>query len=420
MKKIYFVILLLVGMATATTVTSCSSDDDPISTAQASDDPRILDPIFPDRVNGELPVVATVNRDQNFSMKLTVTPADYTTCTWYIDGTEVFTGNEIDQPLEAGTYTVKVVAATEAGKSTYREGIVKVNALDGDPATVTKSFERIVSPGAVARLYGSNLSKVKAVKIGDKTATELDATADEDGEDCLEYLVPEGLANGSYRISLVDAAGDSYGGDIVEVTAKTLVTAGFNRANAGADWTLTGINLDRIASVSVGGQTVSSFKSQTAESLTLTCPQVEEGEHAVTAKTKDGESVMFYVGGQQVESATVTISSELTLWEGHHYVSWDLPDGDPNKTFNLLSADVFAAMKPGSILKIYYSVEPTAEYHQLKVATGWWTDLRDKVEFSDDGVYEMTLTQNDLDLIAQQAGFLCVGHGYYVDRITKQ
>lgn len=419
MKKIYFVILLLAGLATTAAMTSCSSDDDPISTAQATDDPRILDPLFPDRVNGSLPVVATVNRDQNFSMKLTVTPADYTTCTWYIDGAEVFTGNEIDMPLEAGTYTMKVVAATQAGKSTYREGLVKVKPLDGDPATVTKSFERIVSPGTVARLYGTNLSKVKAVKIGSQTATDIDVST-ADGEDCMEYLVPEALAGGSYRISLVDADGNSYGGDMIEVTDKALVTAGFNRANAGADWTLTGINLDRIASVSVGGQTVTSFKSQTAESLTFTCPQLAEGEHAVTAKTKSGESVMFYTDGAQTESATVTISSELTLWEGHHYVSWDLPDGDPNKTFNLLSADAFAAMKPGTILKIYYSVEPSAEYHQLKVATGWWTDLREKIEFGENGVYEMTLTQDDLDLIAQQAGFLCVGHGYYVDRITKQ
>ena len=419
MKKIYFVILLLAGLATTAAMTSCSSDDDPISTAQATDDPRILDPLFPDRVNGSLPVVATVNRDQNFSMKLTVTPADYTTCTWYIDGAEVFTGNEIDMPLEAGTYTMKVVAATQAGKSTYREGLVKVKPLDGDPATATKSFERIVSPGTVARLYGTNLAKVKAIKIGSQTATDIDVST-ADGEDCMEYLVPEALAGGSYRISLIDADGNSYGGDMIEVTDKAIVTAGFNRANAGADWTLTGINLDRIASVSVGGQTVTSFKSQTAESLTFTCPQLAEGEHAVTAKTKSGESVMFYTDGAQTESATVTISSELTLWEGHHYVSWDLPDGDPNKTFNLLSADAFAAMKPGSILKIYYSVEPSAEYHQLKVATGWWTDLREKIEFGENGVYEMTLTQNDLDLIAQQAGFLCVGHGYYVDRITKQ
>ena len=80
--------------------------------------------------------------------------------------------------------------------------------------------------------------------------------------------------------------------------------------------------------------------------------------------------------------------------------------------------DVFAQLKPGAVLKIAYSVEPSAEYHQLKVAIGWWTDLRDNIEFSEDGVYEMTLTQDDLDKIQQQAGFLCVGHGYYVDRVS--
>ena len=53
-----------------------------VVTATENDDPRILDPLFPDRVNGELPVVSNISRDANFSMTLTVTPADYTTVTW--------------------------------------------------------------------------------------------------------------------------------------------------------------------------------------------------------------------------------------------------------------------------------------------------------------------------------------------------
>ena len=47
------------------------------------------------------------------------------------------------------------------------------------------------------------------------------------------------------------------------------------------------------------------------------------------------------------------------------------------------------ALKPGTILRVYYSIEPTAEYHQMQLATGWWTGLMDKIEFSEDGVYEL-------------------------------
>lgn len=78
------------------------------------------------------------------------------------------------------------------------------------------------------------------------------------------------------------------------------------------------------------------------------------------------------------------------------------------------------ALKPGTILRVYYSIEPTAEYHQMQLATGWWTGLMDKIEFSEDGVCELIVTQEVIDKINAEAGFLCVGHGYYVDLVTVQ
>lgn len=66
-------------------------------------------------------------------MTLTVTPADYTTVTWFIDGEEIQTGKEIDLALKAGTYHLKVTATTSIGKSTYREGLIQVNPLADDP-----------------------------------------------------------------------------------------------------------------------------------------------------------------------------------------------------------------------------------------------------------------------------------------------
>ena len=418
MKKIYHILLIMLAMSFG--LIACT-EETPFSTATENDDPRILDPLFPDRVNGELPVVSNISRDANFSMTLTVTPADYTTVTWFIDGEEIQTGKEIDLALKAGTYHLKVTATTSIGKSTYREGLIQVNPLADDPWATEIGFERIITTGAKAQLYGNNLDKVNSIVIGGKTATDIAYT--ENGENSyIEYTVPEGLADGTYRIILVDNGGNEYGGNKVTVTSDALITAGSERTTANSEWVMTGINLNQIESFTFGGQTVSSFIRQSETEIAFTCPSLEDGEYTLTGKTTSGKEVMFYTTAGNITEQTVVVSSERVLWEGHHYVSWDLPDDNPNKTFNLIGKDVFASIKAGAVLSIYYSVNSADEYHQLRTTTGWWNDLPDTavIEFQEDGVKQVQLTQEVLDKIQTEDGFLCIGHGYYVDRISVQ
>lgn len=418
MKKIYHILLIMLAMSFG--LIACT-EETPFSTATENDDPRILDPLFPDRVNGELPVVSNISRDANFSMTLTVTPADYTTVTWFIDEEEIQTGKEIDLALKAGTYHLKVTATTSIGKSTYREGLIQVNPLADDPWATEIGFERIITTGAKAQLYGNNLDKVNSIVIGGKTATDIAYT--ENGENSyIEYTVPEGLADGTYRIILVDNGGNEYGGNKVTVTSDALITAGSERTTANSEWVMTGINLNQIESFTFGGQTVSSFIRQSETEIAFTCPSLEDGEYTLTGKTTSGKEVMFYTTTGNITEQTVVVSSERVLWEGHHYVSWDLPDDNPNKTFNLIGKDVFASIKAGAVLSIYYSVNSADEYHQLRTTTGWWNDLPGTavIEFQEDGVKQVQLTQEVLDKIQTEDGFLCIGHGYYVDRISVQ
>ncbi|MBM6903261.1 hypothetical protein [Phocaeicola coprocola] len=418
MKKIYHILLIMLAMSFG--LIACT-EETPFSTATENDDPRILDPLFPDRVNGELPVVSNISRDANFSMTLTVTPADYTTVTWFIDGEEIQTGKEIDLALKAGTYHLKVTATTSIGKSTYREGLIQVNPLADDPWATEIGFERIITTGAKAQLYGNNLDKVNSIVIGGKTATDIAYT--ENGENSyIEYTVPEGLADGTYRIILVDNGGNEYGGNKVTVTSDALITAGSERTTANSEWVMTGINLNQIESFTFGGQTVSSFIRQSETEIAFTCPSLEDGEYTLTGRTTSGKEVMFYTTAGNITEQTVVVSSERVLWEGHHYVSWDLPDDNPNKTFNLIGKDVFASIKAGAVLSIYYSVNSADEYHQLRTTTGWWNDLPGTavIEFQEDGVKQVQLTQEVLDKIQTEDGFLCIGHGYYVDRISVQ
>lgn len=418
MKKIYHILLIMLAMSFG--LIACT-EETPFSTATENDDPRILDPLFPDRVNGELPVVSNISRDANFSMTLTVTPADYTTVTWFIDGEEIQTGKEIDLALKAGTYHLKVTATTSIGKSTYREGLIQVNPLADDPWATEIGFERIITTGAKAQLYGNNLDKVNSIVIGGKTATDIAYT--ENGENSyIEYTVPEGLADGTYRIILVDNGGNEYGGNKVTVTSDALITAGSERTTANSEWVMTGINLNQIESFTFGGQTVSSFIRQSETEIAFTCPSLEDGEYTLTGRTTSGKEVMFYTTAGNITEQIVVVSSERVLWEGHHYVSWDLPDDNPNKTFNLIGKDVFASIKAGAVLSIYYSVNSADEYHQLRTTTGWWNDLPGTavIEFQEDGVKQVQLTQEVLDKIQTEDGFLCIGHGYYVDRISVQ
>ena len=418
MKKIYHILLIMLAMSFG--LIACT-EETPFSTATENDDPRILDPLFPDQVNGELPVVSNISRDANFSMTLTVTPADYTTVTWFIDGEEIQTGKEIDLALKAGTYHLKVTATTSIGKSTYREGLIQVNPLADDPWATEIGFERIITTGAKAQLYGKNLDKVNSIVIGGKTATDIAYT--ENGENSyIEYTVPEGLADGTYRIILVDNGGNEYGGNKVTVTSDALITAGSERTTANSEWVMTGINLNQIESFTFGGQTISSFIRQSETEIAFTCPSLEDGEYTLTGRTTSGKEVMFYTTAGNITEQTVVVSSERVLWEGHHYVSWDLPDDNPNKTFNLIGKDVFASIKAGAVLSIYYSVNSADEYHQLRTTTGWWNDLPGTavIEFQEDGVKQIQLTQEVLDKIQTEDGFLCIGHGYYVDRISVQ
>lgn len=412
MKSIYKSLILLPALAFA--LVGCSNDE-PFSVATETDEPHILDPIFPDRVNGQLPVVANINRDASFKMSLTVTPSQSTEVVWFIDGEQVATGTAIDIPLLAGSYRMKVTATTTAGKSTYREGLINVATLEGDPWATAVSFERIIAPGSMANLYGDNLQKVKSMRIG---SAEVPSVTYNENDGSLSYQVPASLENGTCRLVLIDTEGMEYGANTVTVSSSPLVTSGADRMTAGSRCVLTGINLDQISGLTLDGRELA-ISDRSDSGITVECPQLEDGEYRLTGTSGKG-AVQFFIDGAVADEATVVVSSEQTLWSGHHYVSWDLPDDSPNKTFNLIPSETFAAMKPGSILSVHYSTEPADSYHQLRTVTGWWNDLpgTSVIEFQEAGVKEVVMTADVLAAIAEQGGFLCVGHGYYVDLVT--
>lgn len=316
--------LLAVGFALAgtSTLSSCSSDDEPYFTVSEDDNPRILNTDLAD---------SKIDRKTNYKLEIKVTPVHYTTVTWLLDGTKIAEGTTIDQPLPIGNHELKIVATTTKGKTTSRTLKVTVTPAADDPALGTNASELWVAPGAETTIHKcKNLGIVAKVMVGGK---EVAFEILEEGT-AMKLTAPADLENGDYAITLVDGDGVEFPGGTIKVTSE---------------------------------------------------PKP---------------------------------SMENTLWEGHHYVSWDLGDGDPNKSFNKITKDQVAKWKEGQTLRVYCSMKDDDAYHQIKLATAWWNDLTSPYEFSEGNVVKFELTQDALDKMAAEEGFICVGHGYYVDKVT--
>lgn len=316
--------LLAVGFALAgtSTLSSCSSDDEPYFTVSEDDNPRILNTDLAD---------SKIDRKTNYKLEIKVTPVHYTTVTWLLDGTQIYEGTTIDQTLPLGNHELKIVATTTKGKSTSRTLKVTVTPAADDPALGTNASELWVAPGAETTIHNcKNLGTVTKVMVGGK---EVAFEILEEGT-AMKLTAPADLENGDYAITLVDGDGVEFPGGTIKVTSE---------------------------------------------------PKP---------------------------------SMENVLWEGHHYVSWDLGDGDPNKSFNKITKDQVAKWKEGQTLRVYCSMKDDDAYHQIKLATAWWNDLTSPYEFSEGNVVKFELTQDALDKMAAEEGFICVGHGYYVDKVT--
>ena len=313
--------LLAVGFALAgtSTLSSCSSDDDPYFTVSEDDNPRILNTDLAD---------SKIDRKTNYKLEIKVTPVHYTTVTWLLDGTQIAEGNTIDQTLPVGIHELKIVATTTKGKSTSRTLKVTVTPAADDPALGTNAVELWVAPGAETTIHKcKNLGTVAKVMVGSKEAA---FEVLEEGT-ALKLTAPTGLENGDYDITLVDGSGVQFPCGTIKVTTEARP------------------------------------------------------------------------------------SMENTIWEGEFTVTWGTP-------FDALRETFLSKVKAGTILRVYVDGKG-----QGTAATNWWNNILtgkggdiERGDFMVDGpaTWKFELTDLSIKLLTEQDGFLLVGNGYTIKKIT--
>ena len=363
----------LIYLAVLTVFFASCEKQTPFDTQSPDDAPLILKP-YNESGTGSF-TYNLANPDTPLFDSVTVTPSKYTTVNWYLNGDLVFTGLKIEMTFPAGSYELVIEAVTQAGKRTERKGSVNVNPYDTDPYSASPAAGRHCVPGNPTTIEGTNLSKVNKVIISkDLYAKEVVHTLSPEAgatDTQLSISLPE-TKDGRYYVRFNDAQGKIYGAGEIHVHNVSVALDGYASFIPGAEWTITGIKLENVASVKVD-ETVITELTKTATSITFTAPSAEVGDHKLSIKNADGSSVYFITDEGLVDVVTTNVSAETTIWEGSCVINW----GDSKVE---LTADMMKDVPVGATIYIYFNI-PEAEYHALRITDDWWShDLLPQVD----------------------------------------
>lgn len=171
-------------------------------------------------------------------------------------------------------------------------------------------------------------------------------------------------------------------------------------------------NLGTVTKVMVGGKEVAFEVLEEGTALKLTAPaDLENGDYAITLV--DGEGNQF-PGGTIKVTTEARPSMENAIWEGEFAVTWGTP-------FDALKDTFLSKVKAGTILRVYVDGNG-----QGTAATSWWNNIltgkgdpeRGDIMVDGPAKWEFELTDLSIQLLTEQNGFLLVGDGYTVKKVT--
>ena len=433
----------------AAVFTACSSDEDPFFTASENDTPRILNTDIAEGKGGEPGVIANIERTENFTFEVMVTPVSHTTVTWFIDDEQVAEGLSIDVPVLAGDHILKIVATTTKGLSTSRTCKLTVRSVAGDPELAGDNKSRWMTIGTTKTIDCANVTNVTKFYIG---KTECSNVSYANGK--LKFDIPQ-LAEGDYQMT-IEADGERYGCGSCHVSPDAYVDPGIKETvlwegSVDVNW--------GDSNVLVSAETMSQVSAGATIRLEYDIIDMPEGYHALRITTPwwgdnaedqvvaqfdltgdtpnpfeftyteanksivDSRGGMLIVGYGYKLKKVVLVEGvapiETGLWEGSVDVNW----GDSNA---LVSAETMADVPVGATVNLYYEIIDMPEgYHAFRITTPWWGDnAEDQVVAQFDlttetpNPFTFTYTEANAAIVKERGGMLIVGYGYKLTRVT--
>jgi len=430
-----YLALFFVGFGLAVT-TACSNDDDPFFTASEDDAPRILNTDIPEGKGGEPGVLKNIDRTQNFTYEAIVTPVNYTTVSWLIDGEKVAEGLSIDVPVLAGDHIVKIVATTTKGLSTSRTCKLVVRPLAGDPELATDAKSRWLTIGTTKTIDCKNVTTVEKVFIGQQEASNVSYASGK-----ITFDVPD-MEEGEYMLSIQDESGTRYGCNWFTISKEEYKDPGIKETvlwegSVDINWGDANvfISAEQMANVSVGATIRLVYEVPDAEyhALRITnqdwskdiVPQVDGFENqpnpyefTYTADHKaiaDNNGMLITGFGYKLTKVIIVegvAPAETTLWEGETNINW----GDANV---FISAEDMANVPVGATVSLTFDIID-AEYHAMRITNQDWSkDIVPQIDGFENqpNPYEFTYTA-DHKAIADANGMLITGFGYKLTKVT--
>ena len=430
-----YLALFFVGFGLAVT-TACSNDDDPFFTASEDDAPRILNTDIPEGKGGEPGVLKNIDRTQNFTYEAIVTPVNYTTVSWLIDGEKVAEGLSIDVPVLAGDHIVKIVATTTKGLSTSRTCKLVVRPLAGDPELATDAKSRWLTIGTTKTIDCKNVTTVEKVFIGQQEASNVSYASGK-----ITFDVPD-MEEGEYMLSIQDESGTRYGCNWFTISKEEYKDPGIKETvlwegSVDINWGDANVffSAEQMANVPVGATIRLVYEVPDAEyhALRITnqdwssdiVPQVDgfesqpyPYEFTYTADHKaiaDDKGMLITGFGYKLTKVIIVegvAPAETTLWEGETNINW----GDANV---FISAEDMANVPVGATVSLTFDIID-AEYHAMRITNQDWSkDIVPQIDGFENqpNPYEFTYTA-DHKAIADANGMLITGFGYKLTKVT--
>ena len=170
--------------------------------------------------------------------------------------------------------------------------------------------------------------------------------------------------------------------------------------------------VDHVQKVLIDGKEAAFEVLDKGTALKVTAPSdLANGDYDITLV--DGSGVQFPCGTIKVTTEPRP-SMETTLWEGEFAVTWETP-------FDKLKDTFLSKVKVGTILRVYVDGNG-----QGTAATAWWSNIltgkkdpeRGDFMVTGPATWEFVLTDLSIQLLTEQDGFLLVGDGYTVKKVT--